>query len=186
MKKLLVIGLIALIAVGCNQSPTSPAKKYIEWRSDNEIADAMAMKGLFHFVNIEQEIAYTYFKGSLDHDSTLFGSHVVLAWLTPEGDERKMHQDKARELVKDKNETSKLLVSLFDVPPGEGKRHAVWAKMHEIEPDGGFIHWRYALSKPTPEERIAELETLLAKENHTLGTGPVSYTHLTLPTKRIV
>ena len=82
MKKLLVIGLIALIAVGCNQTPTSPAKKYIEWRSDNEIADAMAMKGLFHFVNIEQEIAYTYFKGSLDHDSTLFGSHVVLAWLT--------------------------------------------------------------------------------------------------------
>ena len=107
MKKLLVIGLIALIAVGCNQSPPGPAKKYIEWGSDNEIADAMAMKGLFHFVNIEREMAYTYFKGSLDHDSTLFGSHVILAWLTPQGDEREMHKDKARELVKNKNETSK-------------------------------------------------------------------------------
>ena len=31
MKKILVIGLIALIVVGCNQSPPSPAKKYIEW-----------------------------------------------------------------------------------------------------------------------------------------------------------
>ena len=176
MKKLLVIGLIALIAVGCNQSPTSPAKKYIEWGSDNEIADAMVMKGLFHFVNIEQEIAYTYFKGSLDHDSTLFGSHVILAWLTPQGDEREMHKDKARELVKNKNETSKLFVSLFDVQPGEGlgaRRHVVWSKMHEVEPDGGFIHWYYALTKPTPEERIAELETLLAKENHTLGTGHI-------------
>jgi len=107
MKKILVIGLITLIVVGCNQSPSSPAKKYIEWGSDNEIADAMVMKGLFHFVNIEREMAYTYFKGSLDHDSTLFGSHVILAWLTPQGDEREMHKDKARELVKNKNETSK-------------------------------------------------------------------------------
>ncbi len=176
MKKILIIGLIALIAVGCNQSSPSPAKKYIEWRSDNEIADAMVMKGLFHFVNIERQIAYTYFKGSLDYDSTLFGSHVILAWLTPQGDERKMHQDKARELVKNKNETSKLFVSLFDVPLGEGvraRRHELWSKMHGIEPDGGFIHWYYALTKPTPEERISELEVLLAKENHTLGTGHI-------------
>ena len=176
MKKIIIIGLIALIAVGCNQSSPSPAKKYIEWRSDNEIADAMVMKGLFHFVNIERQIAYTYFKGSLDYDSTLFGSHVILAWLTPQGDERKMHQDKARELVKNKNETSKLFVSLFDVPLGEGvraRRHELWSKMHGIEPDGGFIHWYYALTKPTPEERISELEVLLAKENHTLGTGHI-------------
>ena len=60
MKKILVIGLIALIVVGCNQSPPSPAKKYIEWGSDNEIADAMVMKGLFHFVNIEREMAIFY------------------------------------------------------------------------------------------------------------------------------
>ena len=77
-----------------------------------------------------------------------------------------MHKSKARELVKSKNENSNLMVSLFDIdlPAGEerrAKRHEIWSKMHEIEPDGRFIHYFYAITKPTSQERIDELEVLL-------------------------
>ena len=159
--------VISIFAVSCTQSDTAsqvPEGKYIEWGSDNEIANTMVQMGLSHYLNVENEKALTYLHGALEIDSTLFGPHVLLAWMTPEGEVREMHQKKARELVKGKNENSNLLVSFFDVLPGDDlreRRHKVWSKMHEIEPDGGFIHYYYALTKPTVEERIAELEVLL-------------------------
>ena len=163
-----------MFAVSCTQSDTASQVsegEYIQWRSENETADALVLKGMFLYMNVESEMAYTYFKSSLDFDSTLFGSHVMLAWMSPEGEIRKMHQDKARELVKDNNENSKLLVSFFDIdlPAGEerrAKRHEIWSKMYEIEPDGRFIHFYYALTKPKPEERISELEVLLEKQKN--------------------
>ncbi len=176
--------LVSIIVISCNRSDTTsqiPDGKYIEWRGGNETADAMVLKAMFYYMNIEREMAYTYYKGSLEFDSTLFGSHVMLAWMSPAGGIRKMHQDKARELVKDNNENSKLLVSFFDIdlPAGEerrAKRHEIWSKMYEIEPDGRFIHFYYALTKPTPEERISELEVLLEKQkndNNFLGVGHI-------------
>jgi tetratricopeptide (TPR) repeat protein len=130
-------------------------------------------------MNVEQEMAYTYFKSSLDFDSTLFGSHVMLARMSPAGEVRDMHQKKARELVKGKNENSNLFVSFFDVLPGDdlkARRHKVWSKMYEIEPDGRFIHYYYAITKPTLEEGISELEVLLEKQkndNNFLGVGHI-------------
>ena len=168
--------MISLFAVSCSQSDTAsqvPEGKYIQWRSENETADAMVLTGMFHYMNVEGGMAYTYFKSSLDFDSTLFGSHVMLAWMSPEGEVRDMHQKKARKLVKGKNENSNLLVSFFDVLPGDDL-HKVWEKMYEIEPDGRFIHYYYALTKPTPKERISELEVLLEKQkndSHFLGYG---------------
>ena len=124
------------------------------------------MKGINHYLNYEQEMAYTYFKGSLEVDPSLFGPHVILAWMSPKGDVETMHMNKAKELVKGKNENSQLFVSLFDVPSGEGRRAKLnekWSKMHEIEPDGNFIHYYYAITKATPEERIGELEVIVEK-----------------------
>jgi tetratricopeptide (TPR) repeat protein len=124
-------------------------------------------------------MAYTYFKSSLDFDSTLFGSHVMLAWMSPPSEVKDMHQKNARELVKGKNENSNLLVSFFDVLPGDdlrARRHKVWSKMYEIEPDGRFIHYYYAITKPTLEERISELEVLLERQkndNNFLGVGHI-------------
>ena len=185
MRKLVsTLILVSIFVISCNRSDTAsqiPDGKYIEWRGGNEMADAMVLKAMFYYMNIEREMAYTYYKGSLEFDSTLFGSHVMLAWMSPAGEIRKMHQDKARELVKDNNENSKLLVSFFDIdlPAGEerrAKRHEIWSKMYEIEPDGRFIHFYYALSKRTPEERISELEVLLQKQKndkHFLGYGHI-------------
>ena len=162
--------MISIFAVSCTQSDTAsqvPEGEYIQWRSENETADALVLKGLFLYMNVEQEMAYTYFKSSLDFDSTLFGSHVMLAWMSSPSEVRDMHQKKARELVKGKNENSNLFVSFFDVLPGDdlkARRHKVWSKMYEIEPDGRFIHYYYAITKPTLEEGISELEVLLEKQ----------------------
>ena len=174
--------MISIFAVSCTQSDTAsqvPEGEYIQWRSENETADALVLKGLFLYMNVEQEMAYTYFKSSLDFDSTLFGSHVMLAFMSPAGEVRDMHQKKARELVKGKNENSNLLVSFFDVLPGDDlkvRRHKVWSKMYEIEPDGRFIHYYYAITKPTLEEGISELEVLLEKQkndNNFLSVGHI-------------
>ena len=174
--------IISIFAVSCTQSDTASQVsegEYIQWRSENETADALVLKGMFLYMNVESEMAYTYFKSSLDFDSTLFGSHVMLAWMSPPSEVKDMHQKKARELVKGKNKNSNLLVSFFDVSSGDdliAKRHKIWSKMYEIEPDGRFIHYYYAITKPTLEDRIAELEVLLEKQkndNNFLGVGHI-------------
>ena len=174
--------IISIFAVSCTQSDTTsrvPEGKYIQWRSENESADALVLKGIFLYMNVESEMAYTYFKSSLEFDSTLFGSHVMLAWMSPQSEVKEMHQKKARELVKGKNENSNLLVSFFDVSSDDdliAKRHKIWSKMYEIEPDGRFIHYYYAITKPTLEDRISELEVLLEKQKNDsnfLGVGHI-------------
>tara|TARA_B100001765_G_scaffold4879_1_gene2910 strand:- start:19 stop:804 length:786 start_codon:yes stop_codon:yes gene_type:complete len=167
MKKLIpAILVVTVLTISCNNTSDSTDGKYIQWSGENEVANAMVGKGIFHFLNIEREKAYSFFAGSLEVDSTLFASHVVLAWLTPNGEADEMYKSKARELVKGKNENSNLMVSLLDInlPAGKerrAKRHEIWSKMHEIEPDGRFIHYYYAITKPTSQERIDELEVLL-------------------------
>ncbi|MDP7529017.1 MAG: hypothetical protein QGH61_06715 [Candidatus Marinimicrobia bacterium] len=180
MKKLIpAILVVTILIISCNNTSDSTEGKYIEWEGENEVANAMVSKGIFHFLNVEWEKAYSFFTGSLEVDSSLFASHVVLAWLTPDGEAAEMHKSKARELVKGKNENSNLMVSLFDIdlPAGEErreKRHEIWSKMHEIEPDGWFIHYYYATTKPTPKERIDELKVLLDKNK----SSGASYAHI--------
>ena len=164
MKKyLFTLTMISIFFTSCNQAPTG---EYIEWRGSNETANELTFKGMYHYLNFETEMAYTYFKASLDYDPTLFASHVMLAWMTPSGDVDDNHIRKAKELVKGKNENSQLIVEMLGVPRGEGRRaklHEYWSKMHKIEPDGNFIHYYYAVTKPTDEERITELEAIVNK-----------------------
>jgi Tfp pilus assembly protein PilF len=180
MKKLIpTILVVTVLIISCNNTSDSTEGKYIEWEGENEVANAMVGKGIRHFNNAEWEKAYSFFTGSLEVDSSLFASHVVLAWLTPDGEADEMHKSKARELVKGKNENSNLMVSLLDInlPAGEErteKRHEIWSKMHEIEPDGKFIHFFYARTMPTARKRINEMEVLL-EENKEAGRA---YSHI--------
>ncbi|MDP7058854.1 MAG: tetratricopeptide repeat protein [Candidatus Marinimicrobia bacterium] len=180
MKKIIPAFLfLTILTISCNKTSDSTDGKYIQWSGENEVANAMVRKGVRHFNNAELEQAYSYFAGSLEVDSTLFASHVVLAWLTPDGEADEMHKSKARELVKGKNENSNLMVSLLDInlPAGEerrAKRHEIWSKMHEIEPDGKFIHFFYARTMPTARKRINEMEVLL-EENKETGRA---YSHI--------
>jgi tetratricopeptide (TPR) repeat protein len=138
---------------------------YIEWMGENETANNYVRKGIFHWHNVEWEKSYTYFTGALEEDPTLFAPHVVLAWLS-DGETKAMHVEKAKELVKGKNENSQLFVSLLELGGSENasKRHDVWTKMHEIEPDGGVIHYYYAWTTQDKQERLDEFEKFLAQK----------------------
>ncbi|MCB0596545.1 MAG: tetratricopeptide repeat protein [Lewinellaceae bacterium] len=138
---------------------------YIEWAGEDELANELAWRGMGHFMNIEREKAYTFFEAAVAQDPSLFAPHVVLAWMS-EGDKKARHTAEAKRLVEGKNEPSRLFVSLLDVPEGKdapAKYRAIWKKMHEVAPDGAFIHFQYALSMDDPKAEIAELEKLAEK-----------------------
>ena len=168
----------------------SSTGNYIEWQSENVFANEMTNAAFGHMYNIEYEKAVTFFEKALLYDPSLFGPHVVLAGLAPDGSEKqKMHMNKARENVVDKNETSKLFVSLLDLPRksrfwpllGSGT-HEKWAEMREMEPKGKLIHFYYAFTIPGLENKLNEMESLLSElrdgegESESLSvTGDHSY-----------
>lgn len=161
IKKILITLLVFIMS--CSTS-TVPGK-YIQWMGENEIANNYVSKGMFHWYNVEWEKSYSFFTGALEEDSTLFAPHVVLAWLS-DGETKKMHTEKANQLVKGKNENSQLFVSILELSGSENaiKRNELWLKMHEIEPDGGFIHYMYAWTIQDRQERINEFEKFLQQE----------------------
>ena len=176
MKKLIL--LLSILTIGC-QTNTQNAENnmwtfdatdgsYIQWNGDDKNANEMLHHAMNHMYNVEYEKSMTFFEKVLEYDPSLFGPHVVLAGFSVEGsDKQKMHIEKAKELVADNNETSKIFVSLLDLPRGgnwplvsEGA-HDLWSKMRELEPKGKLIHYYYAFTTPDPNERIKEMESLL-------------------------
>ena len=118
-----------------------------------------------------------FFEKALEYDPSLFGPHVVLAGLSPEGSEKsEMHIKKAKENVADNNDTSKLFVSLLDLPRqsrwwpllGPGA-HDKWAEMRTIEPKGKLIHFYYSFTIPGLENKITEMESLLSELRDGVG-----------------
>ena len=155
----------------------SSTGNYIEWQSDINFANEMTNAAFTHMLNIEYEKAVTFYEKALLYDPSLFGPHVVLAGLAPEGSgKEEMHINKARENVADKNETSKLFVSLLDLPRqsrfwpllGSGT-HDKWAEMREIEPKGKLIHFYYAFTIPGLDNKIREMESLLGELREGVG-----------------
>ena len=186
MKKILFI--LSIFFIGCDSNQNrdnatwsfdSSTGDYIEWQSNNDFANEMTNSAFVHLYNVEYEKAMVFFEKAIEYDSSLFGPHVVLAGLAPEGsDKSMMHIEKAKENVADKNETSKLFVSLLDVPRqsrwwpllGPGA-HDKWAEMRNVEPKGKLIHFYYAFTIPGLENKIKEMESLLAELRDGVGAS---------------
>ena len=184
MKKILFI--LCIVFVGCETNQNrdnatwsfdSSTGDYIEWQSENDFANEMTNAGFLHLYNVEYEKAKVFFEKALEYDPTLFGPHVVLAGLSPDLSEKSlMHIQKAKENVADNNETSKLFVSLLDLPRqsrwwpliGPGA-HDKWAEMRNVEPKGKLIHFYYAFTIPGIENKIKEMEGLLAELRDGVG-----------------
>ena len=177
MKKLILI--ISILILGCDTTTSTQNNQwtfdstdgsYIQWNGENTNANEMLHHAMKHLYNVENEKSMTFFEKVLEYDSTLFGPHVVLAGFSVEGSEKqKMHIEKAKALVEDNNETSKVFVSMLDLPRGgnwplvtEGA-HDLWSKMRELEPKGKLIHYYYAFTNPDPNQRIKEMELLLSE-----------------------
>ena len=176
MKKIILI--LSILVLSCetktnqNNQWTFDATdgSYIQWNGDNTNANEMLHHAMKHMYNVEYEKSMTFFEKVLEYDSSLFGPHVVLAGFAIDGSEKqKMHIQKAKELVADNNETSKVFVSLLDLPKGNnwplGPKGSfeLWSKMRELEPKGKLIHFYYAFSNPDSNERIREMELLLSE-----------------------
>ena len=184
MKKLIL--LLSIIFIGCETNQNrdnatwsfdSSTGDYIEWQSDNDFANEMTNAAFVHLYNVEYEKAMVFFEKALEYDPSLFGPHVVLAGLSPEGsDKSEMHINKAKENVADNNDTSKLFVSLLDLPRqsrwwpllGPGA-HDKWAEMRTIEPKGKLIHYYYSFTIPGLENKITEMESLLSELRDGVG-----------------
>ena len=184
MKKLIL--LLSIIFIGCETNQNrdnatwtfdSSTGDYIEWQSDNDFANEMTNAAFVHLYNVEYEKAMVFFEKALEYDPSLFGPHVVLAGLSPEGsDKSEMHINKAKENVADNNDTSKLFVSLLDLPRqsrwwpllGPGA-HDKWAEMRSIEPKGKLIHYYYSFTIPGLENKIREMESLLSELKDGVG-----------------
>ena len=177
MKKLILI--ISILILGCDTTTSTQNNQwtfdstdgsYIQWNGENTNANEMLHHAMKHLYNVENEKSMTFFEKVLEYDSTLFGPHVVLAGFSVEGSEKqKMHIEKAKALVEDNNETSKVFVSMLYLPRGgnwplvtEGA-HDLWSKMRELEPKGKLIHYYYAFTNPDPNQRIKEMELLLSE-----------------------
>ena len=195
MKKIFL--LLAALIVGCETNQNrdnanwdfdSSTGDYIQWQSDNDFANEMTNAAMVHLFNVEYEKAKVFFEKALEYDPSLFGPHVVLAGLSPEGSEKsEMHIQKAKENVADNNETSKIFVSLLDLPRqsrwwpllGPGA-HEKWAKMRSVEPKGKLIHYYYSFTIPGIENKIKETESLLSELRDGVGDSeslPVSGDH---------
>ena len=140
--------------------------QYIQWGGNDTIANAMVMRGMDHMMNVELEKAYTFFDAAVAQDPTLFAPHVVLANLSG-GEKRDLHAAAAKKHVEGKNEVSKMFVATLDIDWKEegaaDKNRDHWAKMFELAYDGGFVNFRYAMSRKEVKERITELEKLAAR-----------------------
>jgi len=184
MKKLILV--LSIIFIGCETNQNrdnatwsfdSSTGDYIEWQSDNDFANEMTNAAFVHLYNVEYEKAMVFFEKALEYDPSLFGPHVVLAGLSPEGSEKsEMHIKKAKENVADNNDTSKLFVSLLDLPRqsrwwpllGPGA-HDKWAEMRSIEPKGKLIHFYYSFTITGLENKIREMESLLSELRDGVG-----------------
>ena len=156
--------LVLLVPVALFSQKTE--SQYIQWGGDDDIANAMVMRGMDHMMNVELEKAYTFFDAAVTQDPTLFAPHVVLANMSG-GEKRKHHIEQAKKLVTDKNEVSKMYVSTLDIDwkeDGAGdKNRETWAKMFELAYDGAFVNFNYAMSKKEVKDRIVELNKLAEK-----------------------
>lgn len=167
----LLFAVLSMMQIGQAQEVES---LYIEWGGEDEIANAMVSRGIGHLLNVEFDKSITFFEAAVDKDPALFAPHVIISMFS-EGGKKAAHQAKAQELVTGKNEASRLFVSLLDTEDGtagDPARAAIWANIYNVAPDGRLVHFYYGQTRENPDDKISELEKLLAKnEKDKYATG---------------
>ena len=172
MKKIICL-LIILSCFACSSENNNrefkydspPQGKYIEWFGNISLANELAMIGMYHFMNAEQEKAMAFFEEALKYDSSMFAPHVCLAEMSADGSEKqKYHIAEAKKNVADNNETSKIFVSILDLKPDgywgyfdSSGSIDLWREMHELEPKGNFIQQFYSLNIKNNKESISTI-----------------------------
>jgi tetratricopeptide (TPR) repeat protein len=136
--------------------------KKMTWTTISEAARQLADKGAKHHRNIEFEQAYDNFSSALQLDPDFTVALVFMTTMT-NGETKKMYAKRALESAANKTEGEKLLASLVDEKNTEETRRDIWAKLHEMFPDGAMIGHYYVVSRATPEERFDAAQAYINK-----------------------
>ncbi len=162
-----MLGLLLFTVTGNTQVQTVSQKKTVEqkkmtWTTKSDKAKEIASQGADHAMNIEFPQAYEDFKAALKLDPDFTVALVFMANLT-RGETRKAYAEKAIKSAAKKTEGEKLFASL--VAPGntpESNRE-VWAKLHDMFPDGEMIGLNYVFTRATPDEQFTAAQDYLKK-----------------------
>lgn len=140
----------------------SMGQKKMTWTSASDAAKELASEGAKHHMNVEYEQAYDKFLAAIKLDPNFTIPLVFLATMT-NGDTKKMYAKRAIESAANKTEGEKLFASIVDEKATRESNRQVWAKLHEMFPDGAMINHYYVVTRATPQETFAAAQDYLKK-----------------------
>ncbi|HWJ28203.1 MAG TPA: hypothetical protein VNS32_16790, partial [Flavisolibacter sp.] len=155
-----MISLFALLSIAlctlqlCAQDLT--------WTIKSKKAKELVDKGMFHFQNVERELAYNDFLEALKIEPQCTIAQFMLTGLTV-GETKKSYEAMARNSVKDKSEGEKMLVEHMGEYDNAESTRAFWEKMHAQFPDSRLFAYFYATSRKNGEEQFSALQEFNAK-----------------------
>lgn len=138
----------------------TPKKQTMTWTTKSAEAKALASSGVNHFLNIEMEQAYHDLRAAVKLDPDFTVALSFLANLS-RGEMKKMYTAKAMKSAVNKTAGEKLFVTLLNEKNPEETNREIWAKLHDMFPDGSMIGSYYAVTRATPEERFAAAEAYI-------------------------
>lgn len=142
-----ILFLILFISQGVAQ------KKTMTWTTSSPEAKEIASKGAGYMMNIEFAQAYTQFEKALELDKDFTIVLTMMSLLT-NGETKKSYSARALASAKNKTAGEQLFAKLATPENKQADNQKIWAELHEMFPDGSFLHFYYVLSRPTPAEQF--------------------------------
>ncbi len=136
--------------------------KKMEWTTKSKEAKELALSGAHHMMNIEFEQAYADFSAALKLDPD-FTEPLVFMTNLNRGKTRDAYAERAQKSAVKKTAGEKLFASLADSSNTPDQRRNIWAKLHEMFPEGEMLSHYYAITRATPEERFAAAQDFIKK-----------------------
>lgn len=137
-------------------------KKQMTWTTSSKEAKEIALKGADHMMNIEFAQAYQQFEKALALDPNFTIVLTLMANLS-NGEAKKKFAERAFASAKNKTAGEQLFVKLVTPENKQADNQKIWADLHDMFPDGGFIGFFYVLSRSTPAEQFTAAEEYVKK-----------------------
>jgi Tfp pilus assembly protein PilF len=174
MRKLfpvLIFGLISTLMIASSgyaqkkdkkKTAETSQLKTMTWTTKSEAARDLAGEAVKHYENVEMPLAYEKFKQALALDPDFTVALVFMTTIT-QGDVKKEYANRALKSAENKTDGEKLFASIVKDGATPESNREVWAKLHDMFPDGGMICTYYVFTRATPEERFKAAQDYIEK-----------------------
>ena len=137
-------------------------EKTMTWTTKSADAKKLANEGADFFMNLEMPQAYEKFQKAVELDPDFTVALVFLANLS-QGEVKKDLAKRAVASSANKTEGEKLFASTLKEGTTQEANREIWAKLHEMFPDGTMINNYYVVTRATPEERFEAAQKYVEK-----------------------